>query len=258
MLGSAGCAPGVTSTALGLALHWPRPTLLIDADPNPTQAVLAGYLGGTVTDPGGLTVIAALHRAREDLDVLSAAMELPAPVGPDQPRWFLPGLTHPGAAAVFPPVWAALAPALHALHQRHLDVIVDVGRIGVTLPAPLLAAAQAVLLVTRSSLRHLAALRVHLPHLQQHREQVDAPGELGLMVIGAGAPYSAGEIESAFGVPVWGSLADDPPAATVFSEGADPRRFSGSALGRSINQTVENTRRRLPVTRALPATEAPR
>ena len=32
-LGSAAGSPGVTTSALGLALTWPRPVLLIEADP---------------------------------------------------------------------------------------------------------------------------------------------------------------------------------------------------------------------------------
>jgi len=33
-LASATGAPGVSTTALGLALNWPRPVVLVEADPN--------------------------------------------------------------------------------------------------------------------------------------------------------------------------------------------------------------------------------
>lgn len=250
VIASAGCAPGATTTALALALHWPRETVLVDADPNPTQAVLAGYLGGAVTDPGGLTAIAARHRARAELDVLSAALRLPTTEGPDQLRWFLPGVSHPGAAAVFPPVWTSLAPALNALHQRQIDAVIDVGRLGGGVPPALLAVAQVVLVVTRTSLRDLAAMRVHLPSLQQHHEQLDATAHVAVVVIGEGQPYTGHEIERVFGLPVWGRLADDPDTAAVYSDGEPPaKRHHRSPLVTSVAHMVEHLRGRIrPVT----------
>ena len=41
-LTSASGSPGVTTTAVGLALTWPRPVLLIEADPTGGSGVLAG------------------------------------------------------------------------------------------------------------------------------------------------------------------------------------------------------------------------
>jgi hypothetical protein len=46
-LASASGSPGVTTTALGLALLWPRPVLLIEADPTGGSGLLAGYFRGT-------------------------------------------------------------------------------------------------------------------------------------------------------------------------------------------------------------------
>ncbi len=54
VLTSAGGSPGVTSTALGLSLTWPRPVLLADCDRHPNQAVLAGYLRGLSAGGRGL------------------------------------------------------------------------------------------------------------------------------------------------------------------------------------------------------------
>ncbi len=39
-------APGTTTTALAVALAWPRPVMLIDADPTASAPVLAGWLKG--------------------------------------------------------------------------------------------------------------------------------------------------------------------------------------------------------------------
>ena len=46
LLASATGSPGVTTTALGLALAWPRHCLVADCDRDPSQAVQAGYLRG--------------------------------------------------------------------------------------------------------------------------------------------------------------------------------------------------------------------
>ena len=46
-LASASGSPGVTTTALGLAMLWPRPVLLVEADPTGGSGLLAGYFRGT-------------------------------------------------------------------------------------------------------------------------------------------------------------------------------------------------------------------
>ena len=46
VLTSASGSPGVTTSAVGLALTWPRPALLVEADPTGGSSVLAGYLRG--------------------------------------------------------------------------------------------------------------------------------------------------------------------------------------------------------------------
>lgn len=51
LLASAGRSPGVTGLGVALALAWKEPVLLVDADREPDQTVLAGHLQGV--DPGG-------------------------------------------------------------------------------------------------------------------------------------------------------------------------------------------------------------
>ena len=41
-LTSASGSPGVTATAVGLAFCWPRPVLLVEADPTGGSGILAG------------------------------------------------------------------------------------------------------------------------------------------------------------------------------------------------------------------------
>ncbi len=46
-LTSASGSPGVTTTAVALAFLWPRPVVLVEADPTGGSAILAGYFRGT-------------------------------------------------------------------------------------------------------------------------------------------------------------------------------------------------------------------
>lgn len=48
---SAAGSPGVTTTGLGLALCWPRPVVLVEADPAGSSALAAGYFRGRLIMP---------------------------------------------------------------------------------------------------------------------------------------------------------------------------------------------------------------
>ena len=64
-------SPGVSTTTVGLALCWPRPVVLVEADPTGGSGILAGYFQGQVAHDGGLIELAMAQR--EDL----VAAELP-------------------------------------------------------------------------------------------------------------------------------------------------------------------------------------
>ena len=105
---SAAGAPGVTATAVGLALIWPSPVLLADCDRTPSQAVLAGYLRGTDAGGLGLTGLARAHREGRPLSQAVAGETIPLALGGVR-RDFLPGFATPGAAALFDPAWSGLS-----------------------------------------------------------------------------------------------------------------------------------------------------
>ncbi len=83
VLASAAGSPGVTTSAFGLALTWPRPVLLIEADPTGGSAMLAGFFRGTTAQTTGLLDLAWAHRQGLLADALA---ELPMPISPDAPR----------------------------------------------------------------------------------------------------------------------------------------------------------------------------
>lgn len=246
VLTSAAGAPGTTTTAIGLARCWQGDTLLVDADRQPTQAVLAGYLTGAPAHGRGLTGLARAHRERRPIADELVNHLIPLGTDPDHRRVFLPGFSHPGSPALFGPIWPDLMAALSAMAHAGHTVIIDAGRIGDGLPAPVLAEADVVLVVTRTSLRALAGVRLHLPHLQQRLDSLATGTQLGLVLVGDGRPYGASEITRQFGLPVWASIAHRPRAARVWSDGhPEGRGFGHSALGRSVRAGAIAVRNRV-------------
>jgi len=246
LLASAGHSPGVTGLGVALALTWPEPVLLVDANREPDQTVLAGHLQGV--DPGGrgLGGLLQAHRERRSLGECLPSMTVPLH-GEEGGRDFLPGFSHPGMVDLFGPVWPELANTLEAAGRT---VLVDAGRITPSgLQPALVAASSGVAVVTGSRLVDLAALRLYLPLV------VAAAGaeRVGLVVVGPGRPYGSGEIGHRFGVDVWAKLAWQPAEAAVFAAGeAAPRRLMASsyvedvrALGQTLNGRAAGRRLQL-------------
>ncbi|PKQ31980.1 MAG: hypothetical protein CVT62_06250 [Actinobacteria bacterium HGW-Actinobacteria-2] len=214
VLASAAHSPGVTSLAVALTVHSANPLLLVDANREPDQSVLAGYLSGTDPEGRGLGSLLQAHRERQPLESVIDSLTLPL----GEQGALLPGFNHPGMISLFGSVWADLAAAVEAQPR---SVLVDVGRLGSDgAPLPLLSVASGVVVVTRTSLPDLAALRLYLPQLVS----TVGPERVGLVLVGPGRPYSGTEIQRSFGVPIWGHLAWQPEEAGVYSHGTAPSR----------------------------------
>jgi hypothetical protein len=225
-LTSARGAPGVTTTALGLALQWHRTVLLIEADVSGGSAVLAGYLRGTVPHDRGLRDVAVALSLGDPLDEALNASLVEIPGG--QVR-LLPGLANAAQAPAVASLWQPLAEHLLSLDAAGLDVIVDLGRWGSRNgPDPLAHHLDLMLLVTRSDLPGIAAARGWVPVLSA---ELDALGHgsdaLRALVVGPGLPYTPREIATALGVPLVGDVAWDPKAAASLSHGEPPQRSAG-------------------------------
>lgn len=240
VLASASGAPGVSVTALGLALAWSRDVTLVDADANPSQSLLAGYLRGRAAHGPGLLGVAQAHRELGDLAGAVVEHRIPLPVPPareplaEVARHFLPGFAHLQAVDSFAGVWGPFA---RALRGASFDSIVDAGRLGRHgLPEALVEAAHQVAVVTRTSLPALAALRLYLPPLVEQA----GVGSVGLVLIGPGRPYEAGEIADQFGVPVLAEIDWQPTAATDLAEGHRlSTKWSAQPLARSYARAAK-------------------
>lgn len=222
--------PGVSTTALGLAMSWPRPVVLVEADPRGLSALLTGWFQGARPYETGLVELALSSLATAD-----ALREVVRPI-PGTHVSYVAGLRSHAQAPVLRGVWAPLAAALGELEATGTDVIVDAGTLGhPNSPDPLLATADLTLLTVRSSLPALAGARpwadvVVRDHTWRHP---------GLLVLGEGRPYSSREVSQALGLPVVAQVAWDPDGADVYYAGATPpRRFETSAYMRSLRSAA--------------------
>ncbi|PIE20914.1 MAG: hypothetical protein CSA64_04340 [Arachnia propionica] len=219
-------SPGVTTTALALALAWPTDVLLADCNRAPDQYLFAGFLRGMSGQHRGLGEVTNRHRQQQfaPADLLDCCVPLTEP-GEIQ-RSFLPGFVSLGAVQLFELVWPTLADAFAELSKAEVDVIIDAGRIQPAgLPPTLLACADQVAVVTRSSLTWLASLRLYLPALREQLEHTPASARPGLLVVDPDRPYSHREIAAQFGLPVWGQLPrDDKSALALAGEAELPGR----------------------------------
>jgi len=225
VLCSAHGSPGVTTTALACALTWPRDVVLVDADREPSQAVLAGFLQGTDVGGRGLAGLAQAHR--DGFDVLDQLDRQTLALTGEQAgpsRRFVPGFARPGSAALFETVWHPLADALKQLGGMGIDAIVDAGRVGCDgLPRPLHALADRLIVLTRSALPDLAAVALAMPGLRERHARSAGFGQVGLAVVGPDRPYSAREIAAQFDAPVWAGLPWAPKDAAALAQPAPAR-----------------------------------
>ena len=122
-LTSASGSPGVTTTALGLALVWPRPVLLVEADPTGGSALLAGYWRGQLDHVGLLDlVLAERHGLLAD-----ALPRMQLAIGGSDASVLVGTKSHEQAGSLAR-LWDPLLGVLQELPGQ--DVIVDAGRLG--------------------------------------------------------------------------------------------------------------------------------
>lgn len=232
VLTSASGSPGVTTAAVGLALAWRRPVVLAEADPTGGSPVLAGYFRGTVAPARGLIDLAFAHREGQ-LETALPGTVLPIP---QHEAWLLPGVRGHAQARSLATVWEPLAAVLSDLERTGQDVIVDAGRLGLAgSPEPLIRGADVTLLAVRTDLVSLSGAKSWAQSLRDDFETAGTSANLGLLLVGEGRPYAAAEVAKVMGLPVVADIAWDPPAANVFSHGANPpRRFDSGPFVRSL------------------------
>lgn len=241
-LTSASGSPGVTTTAVGLALQWPRPVLLVEADPTGGSGILAGYFRGSREYDAGI-----IELALSPVDVAEALPGVVRAIGGSHAS-FLAGTRSHSQAPGLRDLWAPLADALADLDQHGQDVIVDAGRLGLAgSPDPLLALADLTVLLIRTSLPALAAARSWAERIRRDREWRSP----AVVLVGEGQPYRSHEVAKVLGIPVIATMADDPDAAGVFARGAaPPRKFDSGNYVRTLQATTASIQAQVARSRA--------
>lgn len=228
---SASGAPGTTTTCLAALWSWPhavpgRRALLIDADPSGSPLLPAFVEAGLPTG-GGLLGVAA-RRTAGPAELLEEAVAL----GAGQTPLILTGVFEPSQATALGRVWPVVVDAARDADTAGLDVVVDAGRLGHRdEPAPVLKAADAVVLVLRASLPQVAAARAALRTLSELRGAV---GNVAVAVVGRPDPYSATQVGRALQVDVLPVLPEDPRTVrALWSMTAFSGRFGRTPLARA-------------------------
>lgn len=237
---SAKGSPGVTTSAWVLASVWPSDVVLVDADAAGGDLSLLGRTperGALDPDRGLLSLAADARRglaegALDDhLQRVTGGLEVLCGVsGPDQ-------MTGIG------PVWPTLAGALAGMADR--DTIVDCGRLVPGSPVtPVVAAADALVMVVRPRLEAFAHLRERLrwlAHLQQTTGRGPAVGVV--VVTDSRDQRSARDLaqllaHDGLDARVLGRVAEDQKAADVVA-GRLERGIDRSLLVRSVRELVD-------------------
>jgi hypothetical protein len=241
-------APGVTTTALGLSLVWPRPSILIEADVSGSSSIGGGYLQGAIPPGQGLINLAVEHRSGT-LSAASIRNQAQALTKDSARRAILALNSATQIAALTPTFWERLAYVLRELTantEDALDVIVDAGRIGaVGWPKQVAQRSDSVLVVTRTHLDALVSVHANTERLRAFMDEAPIGTDgLGLVLIGEGRPYRAKETASTVGLPVVTTVAFDPANADALSRGkVRQRRFGTSVLVRSLRSAADDIAR---------------
>ena len=233
VLCSAKGSPGVTTTALALAYAWPLTgddrVVMVEADPVGGD-VASGFLRGTVGPDVGVAALAAARNQPFDIALMSEGLAL------DETgrRLVLPGLSGLVQGPRLDGLWSTLAELTST--SRDIHVIADLGRLVPGPPHPLVVRADAVVLVTTSSLRAVASARPVVRRLTETSTEQATPRRVAAVVVGERRPYPADEVTDSLGVDLVGTIAWDPGIAAVLSDGEPmSRRFARSALVRSAS-----------------------
>lgn len=226
---SPGGSPGVTATALALALSWPREVVLAECDPA-GRRILPGFLTERLDGPPGPGLLGLAMALGQEAGQATRMEDYTIPLADDGRAGLLHGIRDPRHAHQLARLWQPLA-ALFAACQ--VDAIADVGRIGgPDTPAALLAGADLVVMALRGTLAQVDAAQ---PRLDALLSGLNWRVPVALCLIEPGR-YSAGEVSRAlFGLPVLAALPQAPADAEVLSDGAHPRiAFRSSLLMRAV------------------------
>ena len=224
MAGSAKGSPGVTTAMLALALTWPRPAVLVEADLAGGD-LRAGFL--QTKAPAGRDLLGfALATRRGPADVADFALAVE-----DGNVWVVPGLTDPAQREALLPAWPQAVASANAVGR---DVLLDVGRLDSSLSLVSGAEPVVMLLVLAPTLTGVDRAYPVATRLRDATADGHGAARLGLLAVGDG-PYSASELAAALELPVLGVLPADDRGAQALSAGRIDQRSPLLRAARAVS-----------------------
>lgn len=253
-------SPGVTTAALALALAWPGPRLVLEADPSGGDLAFRGrdpHTGRLIRDGRGLLSLAADARTGVPSEALSRYAT--------STSWGVDVVCGPPSVASYAPMrslWPGVADAAAAWRGT---AIADLGRLYPGSPAfPLAQQATAVLVLTPVTVESLFHLRDRLPELaSQLADPTAAVNPVGVVALArrrdvTSAVHQVTRVLDSVGcpVPVLGCLAVDATSAHRLCEGHLTARMSRGHLLRSAMDVATRVTQRWPQLAAPERAEA--
>lgn len=246
---SAKGAPGVTSTALAMAIHWPRPVFVLEADLS-GSSIIAGYHQGAYAHDRGVVPLAMAHNAGA-LSIQEVENQTIALDSAGKAR-LIPGIVTAAKAPAAREIWGPLASELAAYDST--DTIVDVGRFNASRDDrdAVLAVADLVLVATSSRLADVWTTRqlvtARLAHTPDTSHQLT---NMRALTVGPGRPYDADYVAQSIGLRSAGEVLWDPKTAAVYSDGArPPLKYAKSKFAKSLDELTANVERQITDRRA--------
>jgi hypothetical protein len=259
-------AAGVTAATLACAVHWPRPTLVLEADTNAVGSMLTGFFRSNLDTDLGMQKL-GLAQSRGALDAhtliedgfrVSIAVHALPPV-PDMPipalpaghrMWVVPGYLDLQAADGAVAVWRRLPRVFADLDEFGIDVLIDLGRIGRDDPRTgLLDAADQIVVVASSTMTDLNRLdkRLQLEDFAHHVDRAKGFGvdRYGLLLVNASYESVPSETFDRLVLPVLSTVAFDPAGAAVFGHGREDRKPKDNRYRIGIRRAVTALTERL-------------
>lgn len=232
-------APGVSTTALGLTLLWPKDTLCVlsEVDLAGSSAVPGWFQARRPMESAVMAY--AIHRSRLSRYDLSTAL---TPLTDAPNPLLLQGFTSPAQAPAMNSYWADFASEVETLTGNG-TAIFDLGRLRMPEDprGPLLRRLDQLVLTSGTSLPDVAALREAVAYLRPWLEDGDgALSRVSLLVIGQSRTFGANQIASACGIELLGRLPFDPVHAEQLSLGTQSaRRFDASSYAKALHATID-------------------
>ncbi|MGP5700741.1 hypothetical protein ACTXPA_17710 [Glutamicibacter arilaitensis] len=222
---SIGTSPGITTTALALAIEWPRPVILVEADISKPSSVIAGYMQCQISGKRGLSTLAEIS-AMSSVDrdsILGSCVPLTSS-GEDEgtENLLLPAISNPDAGHGVTTMWGELAEELAAFELSGYDTIVDLGRWGGTKDRRVALAERADVMLygLQPTFSSLAALDHGKKSIEPIRDAVGRGDTSSVVLFQTPVGGSnAREVKMFLNMGVSGEIPFAPKQAAVFSQG---------------------------------------